>query len=232
MSRDGATFLRVRWPRTSGAILIDDRYSLRGIVSGIACADSPSAIKRASLATVVALIASIAGAGVSLYQERRAQARFNQVRELANKFIFEFEASIRDTPGTLSARRKMAETARQYLSSLEADSGHDPGLLRELAESHYRLSVVESEAQEYDAWLVDLKKAAAILRELKDDWRGPLAQRNSLCECVERHGSLLGGPDAQRSHAARGGIAAGRTSNSKGMAGQREWPRARRLKQR
>ena len=131
----------------------------------------------ASIAAVLALIAMIAGAGVSLYQERRAQARFNQVRELANKFIFEFEASIRDTPGTLSARREMAKTARQYLSSLEADAGHDPGLLRELAESHYRLSVVESEAQEYDAWLADLKKAAAILRELKADCCGPLAQR-------------------------------------------------------
>ena len=133
--------------------------------------------RAASLATALALLATIAGTGISLYQARRARQGFAQVRELANKFIFEFEASIRDTPGTLEARRKMAATARQYLASLEADAGHDPALLRELAESHYRLSVAEGDGQEYDAWIADLQKAAGILRGLRDDCCGTLEHR-------------------------------------------------------
>ncbi len=131
----------------------------------------------ASLAGALALLAVGAGTGVSIYQAHRAQRRFAQVREMANRFIFDFEASIRDTPGTLEARRGMASAARQYLSSLTADAGRDATLQHELAVSYYRLSQVESDAQEYDLWLQDLKTAAAILRSLHADCCGPPAKR-------------------------------------------------------
>jgi tetratricopeptide (TPR) repeat protein len=128
-------------------------------------------------ALAFALVAILTGTAVSLYEAHRAEQRFAQVRELAAQFIFDFEASIRQTPGTLAARRKMASTASRYLASLEADSGHDPDLQRELAESYYRLSVVNAEAQQYDAWLRDLKRSAAILQSLGDDLHGPDKQR-------------------------------------------------------
>jgi tetratricopeptide (TPR) repeat protein len=133
--------------------------------------------KAASIAAALAMIAVAGGAAASVHQARRAQYRFGQVRELANKFIFEFEASVRDTPGTLEARRKMAATARQYLTNLDADAGSDPALQREVAQSHYRLSEVEAQAQEYDAWIADLKKSAEVLRGLHDDCCGTLDQR-------------------------------------------------------
>jgi tetratricopeptide (TPR) repeat protein len=100
------------------------------------------------------------------------------VRELANKFIFEFEASIRTTPGTLDARKKMAATARQYLASLAADSHGDAALNRELAESYYRLSEAEYATGETTAWLADLTKARGILRGLDDDRNGAPEQRS------------------------------------------------------
>lgn len=131
----------------------------------------------ASAAVAVALLAIAAGTATALYQAHRAQQRFAQVRELANRFVFEFEASIRDTPGTLEARRNMAATARQYLASLAAEAAGDRSLQRELAESYYRLSQVESAAQENELWLDDLRKSAAILRNLRDDCCGPPAQR-------------------------------------------------------
>ena len=117
-------------------------------------------VQRNAVATVAGALAVLAaglGTGVSLYQAHRAQRRFAQVREMANKFLFEFESSIRTTPGTLDARRNMAATARQYLASLATDSGNDAGLQRELAESYYRLSDVESTARETDAELAEVE---------------------------------------------------------------------------
>lgn len=131
----------------------------------------------ASSAATVAVLAVLAGTGVSVYQAHRAQQRFNQVREMANQFVFDFEASIRDTPGTLEARRKMATAARRYLADLAADAGRDDSLQRELAASYFRLSQIEANAQEFDAWLEHLKQSANILKGLHDDCCGPPAQR-------------------------------------------------------
>ena len=83
------------------------------------------------------------GTAASLYQAHRAEQRFAQVRDLSNRFIFDFEAAIRDTAGTVQARRMVASTARQYLAELAADAGNNPSLNRELAQSYYRLSAVE-----------------------------------------------------------------------------------------
>ncbi len=118
-------------------------------------------------------LAIAAGVAGSLYEAHRAQQRFAQVRELANHFVFDFEAAIRDTPGTLAARRMVAATARQYLASLSAEAGSDAGLNRELAESYYRLSRVEFRAGESKDSIGHLRAALAILKRLKDDCCGP-----------------------------------------------------------
>ncbi len=97
----------------------------------------------ACAAGALAIVAAIAGTAVSLYEAHRAQQRFAQVRDLSNRFIFDFEGAIRDTPGTLAARRMVASTARQYLAQLAQDAARDPNLRRELAESYSRLARVE-----------------------------------------------------------------------------------------
>jgi hypothetical protein len=131
----------------------------------------------ASLAACLAGIAILAAVGVSVYEARRAQHRFSQVRELANQSIFEFERLVRDVPGTLAARRKMAATARDYLANLASDATGDPTLTRELAESHFLLSRAEYSAGQSEAALKDLQQSASLLRSLRDDCCGPPAQR-------------------------------------------------------
>jgi tetratricopeptide (TPR) repeat protein len=137
-------------------------------------------VQRHTWATATAALAAVAvmaGTAVSLYEAHRAQQRFNQVRELANRFVFDFEGAIRDTPGTLAARRMVASTARQYLAGLAADAGSDSGLQRELAESYYRLGGVEMAAGESAAAIEDLQKTLAVLTRLRDDCCGSSAQR-------------------------------------------------------
>jgi tetratricopeptide (TPR) repeat protein len=121
---------------------------------------------------------AIAGAtAVSVYEAHRAQLRFEQVHKLASRFLFDFESSIRDVPGTLEARKMMAGTAREYLANLERDSRGNARLTRELAEAHYRLSRVEASMSESEAGLQDLDRALALWREAGDDCCGTAPQR-------------------------------------------------------
>ena len=140
--------------------------------------------RAASVAGALAFLAVAAGTAASLYEEQRAlyeahraQQRFAQVRELANRFVFDFEAAIRDTPGTLKARRMVAATARENLASLVSDSGRDPSLNRELAESYYRLSGVESSAGENDPSIQHLERSLEIQKSLQDDCCGTPFER-------------------------------------------------------
>jgi tetratricopeptide (TPR) repeat protein len=138
-------------------------------------------IRRNTIVTAAAALAFLAaavGTGASLYQAHRARQRFEQVRELANHFVFDFEAAIRDTPGTLAARRMVASTAREYLASLAADAGSDRQLKRELSESYYRLSRVEMSAGESQASMDHLRKSIDILKALNDGCCGPPRQRS------------------------------------------------------
>lgn len=138
----------------------------------------------ASGAALLALLAIAAGAGVSLYEAQRAQERFGQVRTLANQFVFDFEAAIHDTPGTLEARRMVASTARQYLADLSQDSNRDPALRRELAQSYYRLSSIEINAAESTLAIEHVKKSIDILRALKDDCCGTRIQRQRYLSAI------------------------------------------------
>ena len=131
----------------------------------------------AAAAGALTAVAVIGGTGESLYQAHRANKRFAQVRALTNRFVFDFEAAIRYTPGTLEARRMVASTARQYLADLAADAGKDPAMNRELAESYFRLSMVEIEAGESPQGLKDLQHSVALLKKLKDDCCGTPEQR-------------------------------------------------------
>jgi eukaryotic-like serine/threonine-protein kinase len=131
----------------------------------------------ASAAVALAAVAIIAGTATSVYEAHRAQHRLEQVRELAGRFIFDFEKSIRDLPGALAARRMVAETAREYLRNLSADAGSDNIVTRELAEAHFRLSRVEIELSQSKAAQGDLEQAVALLKNVRADCCGPAADR-------------------------------------------------------
>ena len=94
--------------------------------------------------TVTALLAGIL---VANHERAIAQQRFSDVRQLANVFLFDFERSIRYTPGTLDARSLIASTSQRYLKQLAAESRRDPTLDREIAESYERLAEIQQSIQ-------------------------------------------------------------------------------------
>ncbi|HYO75123.1 MAG TPA: hypothetical protein VE010_01570, partial [Thermoanaerobaculia bacterium] len=82
-------------------------------------------------ATLLA-VSLIAGAVGTFWQAQRAQRRFDEVRSLANTFLFRFHDEIRDLPGSTRARELVASTALEYLDKLSADAENDENLQMEL----------------------------------------------------------------------------------------------------
>ena len=77
-------------------------------------------------------------------QERAAAERnFNDVRQLAGTFLFDFHDSIRNLPGSTPARRLVVQRALEYMEKLSRVRSDDPGLKRDLASAYERVAKVQ-----------------------------------------------------------------------------------------
>ena len=99
--------------------------------------------KREVAATCVLFLALAAGLAVSLREARLADARLAQVRELANKLVFDVHDAVQDLPGATPARKVIAQTAITYLDSTAAAVKGDSKAERELASAYRRLGDVQ-----------------------------------------------------------------------------------------
>ncbi|HHK40971.1 MAG TPA: serine/threonine protein kinase, partial [Planctomycetaceae bacterium] len=101
----------------------------------------------AGLALAVAISGGIAGTLWEAQRARRheqvARQRFDDVRKLANAFLFEFDTSIRDLPGATKARHLVVERALEYLKRLQVEAEDDPGLRLEIATAYLRVGDVQ-----------------------------------------------------------------------------------------
>lgn len=101
------------------------------------------------LATLVTgVIVTLREARIAEANRRRAEARFNDVRKLANSLIFEIHDSIQDLPGATPSRKLLLDRAVEYLDKLSAEAAGDPDLERELAWGYQRLAVVQGNSEE------------------------------------------------------------------------------------
>jgi len=98
---------------------------------------------RVSVSATVLVIASIAAGFITtLRAERRERARFNQVRQLATRFLFDFDRDIRQLPGSTAAREHLVQTAFEQLDNLSRDAGNEPDFVAELAQAYMSLGDV------------------------------------------------------------------------------------------
>ncbi len=127
-----------------------------------------------------------AGALMANRQRIIAQHRFEEVHQLANVFLFDFERSIRDVPGTLDARNLVASTGQRYLKRLAAESRYDSALEREIADSYEQLADIEDYIQsgggESPSVTDSLLQSLKIHRRLGDDRSGHAAMRRKYVE--------------------------------------------------
>jgi tRNA A-37 threonylcarbamoyl transferase component Bud32/tetratricopeptide (TPR) repeat protein len=137
----------------------------------------------AGLALVVTLFGGITA---STIEARRAQRRFDQVRELANTFLFQFYDQVTPLAGSTAVRASIVDTARKYLDGLSREAGNDHGLILELAQAYQRLGAVQSrtgtanlgqveDARRNYQRALDLYARLPVKRESSPDLRGKVA---------------------------------------------------------
>ena len=104
----------------------------------------------AAISATVVLIAILAGVAATVREARiaaanahRAERRFNDVRKLANSFLFEFHDSIEHLPGSTPARELVVKRALEYLDSLSQESSSDPTLQLELVRAYEKVGDVQ-----------------------------------------------------------------------------------------
>ncbi|MEP6923258.1 MAG: protein kinase [Pyrinomonadaceae bacterium] len=110
-------------------------------------------VKRNSLAVVAGaliLLAILGGVATTLWQARiaraervKAEKRFNDVRKLANSYLFDVFPEIEDLEGSLKAREIIIKTALEYLDSLSREAEGDAELQLELATAYEKIGEVQ-----------------------------------------------------------------------------------------
>ncbi len=110
-------------------------------------------IRRHAAAVAVAsavTVSLIGAAAISMYEARvasreraAAERRFNDLHQLADSFLFEFDRAIRTLPGSTPARKLVVEKALEYLNRLSAETGADPSLERDLARAYLRVGDIQ-----------------------------------------------------------------------------------------
>jgi len=145
-------------------------------------------VRRNRLAVAAAaliFVSLLAGIGGTLWQARRAERRFAQVRSLANTFLFKFHDEIRDLPGSTRARQLVATTALEYLDNLSADAQNDTQLQMELAEAYEKVGDVlgnprDSNLGRTDEALASYEKSLQLRLAARDEVHEVTASRALL----------------------------------------------------
>lgn len=132
--------------------------------------------RRVSVGAGVAAFVALAGAlivSLNLYGQaeaarREADARFHEVRDIASTMMFDIYDEIDVVPGTVEAKRTLAEAAQTYLDSLSNDARAEPDLLLDVARGRLRLAQIVgtpgfSSFSEFDDASVYLGEAETIV---------------------------------------------------------------------
>ena len=105
--------------------------------------------RAAAAAAALVLLAIAGGIWATVRESRRARAaearaerRFEDVRRLANSFLFEFHDAIKQLPGATKPRALILAKAREYLDGLAREASGNSALQRELAQSYLKLGEV------------------------------------------------------------------------------------------
>jgi eukaryotic-like serine/threonine-protein kinase len=129
-------------------------------------------------AAVLVTVAVLGGVGATVREARiaaanarRADRRFNDVRKLANSFLFEFHDAIEHLQGSTPARELVVKRALEYLDSLSQEAGTDATLRLELVNAYEKVGSVQGSPYRdnlgnVQGALQSFQKAAAILEQL------------------------------------------------------------------
>ena len=99
--------------------------------------------RAAAVASTLIALSVVGGGAAAVYEARRAERRFQDVRSLANAFVFDVHDRIATLPGSTEARKAIVSTALTYLERLRDETGSDEELALELAGAYERVGTVQ-----------------------------------------------------------------------------------------
>src|SRR5581483_8064820 len=94
-------------------------------------------------AAAAALLLIVVFAVTALWEARRAQRRFDEVRRLAHSVLFELHDAIQSLPGSTAARELLIRRALEYLENLYREAGRNAAVAREVALGYERVGIVQ-----------------------------------------------------------------------------------------
>lgn len=95
------------------------------------------------LTLIAGIVSTVWQARVAELQRARAEKRFNDVRKLANSYLFDVYPEIENLEGSLKAREKIVGNALEYLDGLSAEAADDLELLAELATAYEKIGDIQ-----------------------------------------------------------------------------------------
>jgi serine/threonine protein kinase/tetratricopeptide (TPR) repeat protein len=127
------------------------RYRLIAFVSSVA-------------AVAVCVFAALAwrSSTIANAERGRAERRFNEARELARRFLFDFHEAVLPLAGSRPAREKIVAAALDYLTGLEAEVGEDTQFRADLAAAYERVADIQG-----NPTMPNLGQTAEAIRSLE-----------------------------------------------------------------
>ena len=105
------------------------------------------ALTAATLAVALSLTGGLAlawrQARIAEHERALAERRFAEVRQLANKFVFDYHDELAKLQGSTALRQQMVNDAKGYLTRLAQDAGGDDSLQLELAQAWIKIGDVQ-----------------------------------------------------------------------------------------
>jgi non-specific serine/threonine protein kinase/serine/threonine-protein kinase len=95
------------------------------------------------IAIIAGVIATVWQGRVAQTEREKAEQRFNDVRKLANSYLFDVYPEIENLEGSLKAREKILTNALEYLDRLAGEAAGDRALQTELATAYEKVGDVQ-----------------------------------------------------------------------------------------
>jgi len=134
-------------------------------------------------ATALVILALLAGMVTTLREKRRAERRFNDVRQLSNALLFDIAPKIERLQSSTEARGALVRRALEYLDSLGQESGDDEQLQSELANAYEKVGDLQGAPRkpnlsDFNGAIASYEKAQLIRRRrLEKNPADPEARR-------------------------------------------------------
>jgi tetratricopeptide (TPR) repeat protein/predicted Ser/Thr protein kinase len=125
-------------------------------------------------------------------EQARAEQRFNDVRKLANRVLFDYHDAIKALPGSTKVRELLVRDALTYLDSLAGEAHGDRALQRELAAAYERVGDVRQTLGDMAGTLESQMKALRIREALVAADPSDFQARRGLASSYRKIGDRLG----------------------------------------